>query len=98
MDRVPGDSFDSSNGRPIHALDTEGPNFIERGATVLQSITWCLVCRAERLATSLALVATTLSPPGRVKTVPNDGSDFTFSLGRAVLVGTAETLHGWWTL
>jgi hypothetical protein len=97
MDRIPSDSFDASDGRLIQALDTGG-DFIEPGATVLESIVGCPVCRAERLATRLALVATTLPPPGRVKAVAKDGSDVTFSRARAVLVGTAETLHGWWTL
>jgi len=98
MNRIPGDSLDSSNGRLIEAFDTKGGDFIKRGATVLESIIRCPFCRAECLFTSLTLVATTLSPPGRVKAVANDGSDVTFSRGRAVLVGTAETLHGWWTL
>ena len=98
MDRIPGNSLDSSDGRLIQALDTEGGDFIKPGATVLESIIRCPVCRAERLSTRPALVATSLPPPGRVKAVANDGSDLALSRGRAVLVGTAETLHGWWTL
>jgi hypothetical protein len=84
--------------RLIQALDAVRGDFIERGATVLESIIRCPVCRAKRLSTSLAPVATTLSAPGRVEAVTNDGSDLAFSRGRAVLVGKAETLHGWWTL
>ena len=98
MDRIPSDSLDSSDGRLIQALDTERGDFIKGGATVLESIIGCPGCRAERLPTSSALVATTLPPPSRVEAVANDGSDVAFSRGRAVPVGTAETLHGLWTL
>ena len=72
MDRIPGDPLDSSDGRLIQALDTVRGDFIERGATVLESIIRCPVCRAERLSTSLALVATTLSRLRRVEAVAND--------------------------
>jgi hypothetical protein len=95
MNRVPGNSLDSSDRRLIQTFDTEGGDFIKGRTTVLESIIRCPVCRAECLSTSPALVATTLSLPSRVETVANDGSDFTSSRGRAVLVGTAETLHGW---
>src|SRR5262249_39647203 len=95
MDCVPGDLLPSSDGRLIQAFDTEAGDFIEPGATVLESIIRCPVCRAERLAASLALVATTLCRLGPVEAVANDGS--VFHRPRAMSVGTAETLHGWWT-
>ena len=78
MDRVPGNSFDSSDGGLIHALDTEGGDFIEPGPTVLESIVGSPVCRAKRLPASPAPIATTLPPSGRVDGVANDGSDVTF--------------------
>ena len=58
----------------------------------------CPDCRAERLPTNLALVATTLSPSSPVKAMANDGPSVAFSRWRAMLVWTAETLHGSWTL
>ena len=87
MNRIPGDSFDSSNGRLVQTFDTEGGDFIKGGATVLESIIRCPGCRAERLPTSLALVATTLSPPGLVKTMANDGS--------GVAIFSRESSAGW---
>jgi hypothetical protein len=38
MDRIPGDALDSSDGRLVQTLDTEGGDFIKGGATVLESI------------------------------------------------------------
>jgi hypothetical protein len=96
MHRIPGDSLDSSNGRLVQTLDTERGDFIKRGAAVLESIISCPGCRAARFPTSLALVATTLTPPSCVETMANDGSDVALSRGTAVPVGTVETLHGWW--
>ena len=98
MNRIPGDSLDSSDGRLVQAFDTESGDFIKGGAPVLESIIGCPGCRAECLPTSPALVATTLPPPGRVEAVANDGSGSGFSRARAVPVWTAETLHGSWTL
>lgn len=49
MDRVPGDSFDLSNGRLIHVLDTEGGDFIERGASVLELMVRRPDVRTDRL-------------------------------------------------
>ena len=42
--------------------------------------------------------ATTLSPPGRVKAVAQEGFRIAFSQATTVRVGTAETLHGFGTL
>jgi len=95
--RIPGDSLGPSDGRLVEAFDAESRHFIKSGTTVLQSMIRCPARRAECLATRLALVATTLSAPGRVEAVANNGSDVVFCGGRAMLVGTAETLHGWWT-
>src|SRR5262249_42746597 len=97
MNRIPGDSLDSSDGRLVEAFDTESRDFVKRGATVLQPIIRCPARRAEGLATRLAPVATTLSASSRIEAVTNDGSAVAFSRGRAMLVGTVETLHGWWT-
>jgi hypothetical protein len=94
---IPGDFFDSSNGRLVQTLDTEGGNFIKRVAAMLESIISCPGCRAERLSTSLTLVATSFSPPRLVETVANNGSRVTFFRWGTVLVWTVETLHGWWT-
>jgi hypothetical protein len=44
MNRVPGNSLGSSDGRLVHTLDTEGGNFIKGGATVLESIIKCPGC------------------------------------------------------
>jgi hypothetical protein len=75
-------------------LDAESRDLIKGGTPVLESIIRCPSCRAECLPASLALVATMLSPPGLVEAVANDGSDVAMFRGGAVLVGTAETLHG----
>jgi hypothetical protein len=55
----------------------------------------CIAARGERRTTFLTQ---RLSPPRRVEAVANDGSEVTFPRRKAVLVGTVETLHGWWTL
>ena len=57
MDRVSGDSFDLSNGRLIHALDTEGGDFIERGARVLELMVRRPGVRTERLPASPTVVS-----------------------------------------
>jgi hypothetical protein len=75
-----------------------GPNLIKDDSPMLESMIGCSDCRAERLPTNLALVATTLSPSSLVKAVANDGSSVAFSGWRVVPVWTAETLHGSWTL
>ena len=93
---VPCDLFDPSDGGLVEALDTEGGDSIKCGATVLESIIGRASRRGEGLSTSLTLVPTTLSPPRRVEAVAHDGSDVALFRGRAVPVGTAETLHGWW--
>jgi hypothetical protein len=98
MNRVPGNTLDSSDGRLIQTFDTESSNLIKHRTPVLKSIIRCPGGRAERLSTSPTLVATTLSRPSRVEAVANDGSDVAFLRRRAVLVGTAETLHGFGTL
>jgi hypothetical protein len=95
MNRIPGDSLDSSNGRLVQTLDAEGGDFIKGSVPVLESIIRCPGRRAECLPTSSALVATTLPAPSRVEAVANDGSDVASSRGRTMLVGTAETLHRW---
>jgi hypothetical protein len=87
MDRIPGNSLDPSDGRLIQALDTEGGDFIKRGATVVESVIRRPDCRAECLPTSLAVVATTLPPPSLVKTMANDGSAAADFGGWAVPMG-----------
>src|SRR5262249_38902905 len=98
MNCIPGDLLGSSNSRLIEAFDTEGGDLVKDYTPMMDSIIRCPSCRAERLPTSLALVAPTLSPPGRVETVANDGCSVALSRGMAVPVGTIETLHGEWTL
>ena len=44
MDRIPGDSFDSSDGRLIQALDTEGGDFMKGATPILESIIGRPVC------------------------------------------------------
>ena len=95
MNRIPGNSLGSSNGRFTHAFDAQSRDFIKGGAAVLEMMVRCVGVRAKGLPASPAPVATTLSAPGRVEAVTNDGSGVAFSRGRAVLVGTVETLHGW---
>jgi len=94
MNCIPGDLLGSSNSRLIEAFDTEGGDLVKDDTPMMDSIIRCPSCRAERLPTSLALVAPTLSPPGRVETVANDGSGAQVSRGWVMPMGTAETLHG----
>jgi hypothetical protein len=98
MNCIPSDSLDSSDGGLVEAFHTESGNFIKRGATVVKSIIRRPDCRTECLSTSLTLVATTISPPSLVKAMANDGSAAAVFRGRAVRIGTSETLHGCWTL
>jgi len=98
MHRIPGDSFGSSNSELVQTLDTEERDFIKSSAAVLQSIISCPTCRTECLPTSLALVATTLPPPGLVETIANNGSGGALFGWSVVRVWTADTLHGWWTV
>src|SRR5262245_27662959 len=97
MNGIPSDSFGSTDGRLVEAFHAKSRHFIKSGATVLQPIIRCPARRAECLATRLAPVATTLSASSHIEAVTNDGSGVAFSRGRAMLVGTVETLHGWWT-
>ena len=94
MNRIPGNLLDSSNGGLAQTFDTEGGDLIEDRTPVLESVIRCPDSRAERLPTSLALVATSFPPSSRVEAMANDGSGVAFSRWRAVLVWTAETLHG----
>ena len=47
MDRIPGNSLDSSNGRFAHAFDAQSRDFIKSGAPVLESIIRCPGRRAN---------------------------------------------------
>jgi hypothetical protein len=98
MNCIPGHALDSSDGGLVQTFDTEGGKLIEVRTPALQSVIGCPGCRAERLPTSLALVATTLSPSSRVEAMANGGSTVAFSRGRATPVWTAKALHGGWTL
>ena len=71
---------------------------IKSVAAGLQSIISSPGCRAERLPTSLALVATTLSSLGRVEAVTDDTCGRRLLLQGEFLVRTVENLPGWWTL
>ena len=83
----------------VEAFHTESGHFIKLGATAMKAIVRRRDCRAECLSTSLTLVATTtLSPSSLIEAVANDGTGALAFRERAVRVGTAETLHGWWTL
>ena len=93
MNRIPGDSLDSSDGRLIEAFDTEGGHFIKECAPMLESIIGCPGGRAKSPSTSPALVATTLSPSSPVETVTDNVSCSGFSRPRASPVWTAQTLH-----
>jgi hypothetical protein len=93
VNRVPGNSLDSSDRGLIQTFDTESSHLIKDRTPVLKSIIRCPDCRAEGLSTSPALVAATLPRPSRVKAVANEDSDVAFSQGRAVPVGTAEALR-----
>jgi len=95
MHSVPGNSLDSSDGGLVQTFDTEGGNLIKDRTTVLESMIRCPGCRAERLTANPAPVATTVPPSSRVEAMANDGSGVASSRSRAVLVWTAETLHGW---
>ena len=78
MDRIPGNSLDASNGRLVQTLDTEGGDLIKDRTPVLESMIGCSGCRAERLPTNLALVATMVFPPGFVESAADEvsGSGF----------------------
>src|SRR5215469_14620534 len=93
MNGVSADPVDSSDGGLAEAFDAESGNFIKCGTTVLESVTSCSYSRAERLSTSLALVATMPSPPGLEETVSDDSSRSVFFRRPAVPVGRTETLH-----
>ncbi len=97
MHRIPGNPLDSSDGGLVQTLDTEGGDFVKRGAAELESIISCPGCRGERLRTNLALVAATLASSSLVEAMVNNGSGVGFARWRAVPVWTAETLHGSWT-
>ena len=81
-------------GGLVEPLDTKGGYSVKRRAAVLESIIRRASRRGEGLPARLATIATMLTPPRPVEAVANDGSDVLFSRGRAVFVGTAETLHG----
>ena len=97
MHRIPRDLFDSSNGGLVQTLDTEGGNFIKRGAAMSESTVGGPRCQGECLPTTPTLVATTLPSPGLVETIANNSPGGSFFEWIAVRVGTIETLHGWWT-
>jgi len=86
INRIPGESLHSSDRRLIQPFDAESRDFIKGRAPVLESMIGCPGCRAERLPTHLALVATTLPPSGHVEPMANDGSGVAFSRWRTVLV------------
>jgi hypothetical protein len=86
MDRVPGDSFDLSNGRLIHSLDTEGGDFIERGERVLELMVRRPGVRTERLPASPTVVWTTLPPRCLVEAMAADASGSGFSRPRVLSV------------
>jgi hypothetical protein len=44
MHRIPGNALDSSDGRLIQALDTEGGDLIEDRTPVLESVIRCPSC------------------------------------------------------
>jgi hypothetical protein len=98
MHCVPCDLFDSSDGGLVGSFNAESRHFIEGSTTVLESMIRSSGCRAERLPTSLTLVATTLAPPSPIEAMANDSPCTAVFRGRAVRIRTAETLHGWWTL
>ncbi len=79
MNCIPDNPLDSSDGGLVHTLDTESCNFIKGASPVLESMIEGSGCRAERLRTYPALVATTISPSSRVEAMANDGSGVTFS-------------------
>jgi hypothetical protein len=79
MNCIPGNALDSSDGRLIQALDTERGNLIKDRTPVLESMIRSPGYRAERLPTSPAPVATTLSPSSRVEAMANDGPGVDFS-------------------
>jgi len=88
MNRIPGDTLDSSNSRFVHTLDTEGGDSVKRGPPMVESIIRCPDCRAERLSTNPTLIATMLSPSGLVEAVSNDGSGNVFF--------GASVINCWW--
>ena len=98
MDRIPGNSLDSSDGRFVHTFDAQSRDFIESGPPVLKSMVGCTSVRAEGLPARPALESTTLPTPGLVETVTDNASCSGFSRPRASPVWTAETLHSSWAL
>jgi hypothetical protein len=84
MNCIPGDSFDSSDGRLVQTLDTQGGDLIKDCTSMLDSIIWRPSCRAKCLPTNLALVATTLPSCCLVEAMANDGCGAAIFRGRAV--------------
>jgi hypothetical protein len=98
MSCIPGNSFDPSDGGLVQTFDTEGGNFIKRGAAVLKSMIRSTGWQAEGLPANPTQVATTLPPPGLVEAVADDLTNSSLSRQRTLPVWTTETLHRWWTL
>jgi hypothetical protein len=72
MNGIPGNSFYPRYHGLVHALDAEGGNLIEGGATMLESMVWRTGIRAERLTASTATISTTPPPVSSVESVTND--------------------------
>ena len=93
MNGIPGDSLYPSYRGLVQALDAEGGDLIEGGATMLESMVWRTGVRAEGLTAATAAISTTPSKIGFVESVANDVSGTGFSCQRAFLVWAAETLN-----
>jgi len=90
IDGIPGYPLYSGDSRLVQALDAECDNFVERRATVLESMVRRTSVRAECLSATSAQISTTLSRASLVEAVANDVSD---TRQRAFPVRTSETLH-----
>ncbi|MCZ6491084.1 MAG: hypothetical protein O7A06_11210, partial [Acidobacteria bacterium] len=71
---------------------------VEGRSSVLESMIQSPAVPAEGFPATLTSVSTTFPPLGLVDSITDDGGGSRFSPQRALLVGSSETLHGYWIL
>ena len=97
MNGIPGDSLYPGYCGFVQSFDAEDGDFIEGGATMLESMIRGIGIPAEGPSATDASISPSTSPIGFIESVTNDCSGIG-SLGhRALTVGAAETLHCSWT-
>src|ERR1019366_92734 len=94
---VPGNLFDSRNGRFIDSFDAETGDLVKGFAAVMESVINSPAVPAKRLSATFTSKSATPSPPSLVGTITNDRSERGICSQRTLLVWTSEALHGIWT-